>query len=113
MKLNPEQKRDAGMFLSLRELSSLLGFSRDTMCAIAKKPGFPLLAKKIRYQDFLEWHRLSTFRPTPLAALAPSPIQTTEDAEEPITPLRSNARPCVNRVPTRSYGPARRIGAKP
>lgn len=91
-----KEKADAGMFLSLRELAEVLGFSHPRMCQIAKRPGFPLFEGKVRHVDFLEWYRStlpSVTQPQPTPNLQPQP----GDAD--YVPLRSNgSRPNVRRA---------------
>ena len=81
------------MFLNLREMAEVTGFSRSRMLAIVKRDGFPLFEGKITLQDFQAWY------PTQLTA---SPKPRSQD--ERLLPLRSNAsRPVVRRVPVRRH----------
>lgn len=45
------------MFMSLRELSIVIGFPLNKVCSIAKRPGFPLFEKKVLHADFMAWYR--------------------------------------------------------
>ena len=94
-KLTPKEKADQGMFLSLRELAPLIGFSRKVASDISKKPGFPMLAGKVRYQEFLSWYRRQAME-------TESRPQVDEDrqcqgADMSGVPLRSNGSRQVGR----------------
>jgi hypothetical protein len=56
-RLSPADKAKQGMFMSLRELAVITGFGHHHMCAIAKKPEFPLFEGRVRYSEFLKWYQ--------------------------------------------------------
>jgi hypothetical protein len=106
-KLSPQEKAERGMFLSLRELAPLIGFARKVTSDISKKPGFPILAGKGRYQEFLSWYRRQ-------AMGTESRPQADEGHQSPgadmsDVPLRSNgSRQVLRSVPARRFSPAGR-----
>lgn len=61
-RLTARQKADLGMYLSMRELAEVTGFSEHKMNAFKKMDGFPLFEKKATLQDFNPW-AASNFRP--------------------------------------------------
>ena len=82
MTMTSKEKADAGMFLSLRELAEVLGFSHPRMCQIAKRPGFPLFEGRVRHPEFLEW-----YRSTLPSLTQPQPIGKPEAAPDEPAPV--------------------------
>ena len=101
----PKEKADAGMFLSLRELAEVLGFSHPRMCQIAKRPGFPLFEGRVRHPEFLEWYR-STL--PSLSQAQPLPAAQPQPGDADYLPLRSDGcRPIPRRPRVRRNAPPR------
>ena len=55
--MTAKEKADAGMFLSIRELSKVIGISYRPLSRISKQRGFPMLSGKVTLPDFQAWYR--------------------------------------------------------
>lgn len=55
-RFSPADKAKTGMFMSLRELAQVVGLTKEKMCEIAKRSGFPLFEGKVRFDSFNRWY---------------------------------------------------------
>ncbi len=89
-RLTPKQKAADDMFLNLRELAELAGFSHHRMCEIAKAPGFPMLGGKVRFSAFNRWAERKTMLSGTSELSVPVPSLPRPSVDKSDVPLRSN-----------------------
>jgi len=75
------RRAEAGLFLSLTELSAATGIGQNRMRRIAKQPGFPLFEKKVRLVDFEHWYRQKIGLVMPVTSNVELPKEASESTD--------------------------------